>query len=470
LVDVSLDHAPAEGRTRYQIARGLSSLGPPAPSFAAAQQAVAIPHSVLVAGVTRDFAKKVLDLLEEHGGRGRTSVAVADTGGTGEAPVGRLPKFVVVSVLLLVAGFGLYGWTRHLSAGEDDEIELPTRAAHLASQGPALNAGDLAARVTKASVTLRCGSSSGSGVLVGKDLVLTSAHALCPPGEPLRAILANGRETAATVGQRDDWLDLALVQVPGAETPPLPLGDATALRTGDHVVSLRTSEGMEATVQEGIVSHQARNLFGIAFLQIDGTPGIGGPLVDSHGRLVGIVSAGLQTADGMGFVLPINYAYSGSRPLLPPPTLPQPDQESWSKLLAQVEAADRKEIQKAGPGSVALLDLASSSSGQGGPVAVVARRTATAPPSETLTFAFRNGQRGLCQVTAQAGDWKSADDAGAQGEGSRYMQWVKKNSLQKDVYLGFAPLDLAGCPLEDLHGAALVLNGADERADRIVIR
>jgi hypothetical protein len=100
----------------------------------------------------------------------------------------------------------------------------------------------------------------------------------------------------------------------------------------------------------------------------------------------------------------------------------------------------------------------------------VARRTATAPPPETLTFAFRNGQRGLCQVTAQAGDWKSADDAGAQGEGSRYMQWVKKNSLQKDVYLGFAPLDLAGCPLEDLHGAALVLNGADERADRIVIR
>jgi hypothetical protein len=50
------------------------------------------------------------------------------------------------------------------------------------------------------------------------------------------------------------------------------------------------------------------------------------------------------------------------------------------------------------------------------------------------------------------------------------MQWVKKNSLQKDVYLGFATLDLAGCPLEDLHGAALVLNGADERADRIVIR
>src|ERR671918_426921 len=111
LVDVSLDHAPAEGRTRYQIARGLSSLGPPAPSFAAAQQAVAIPHSVLVTGVTRDFAKKVLDLLEEHGGRGRTTVAVADAGRPNEAPVGGLPKFVVVSVLLLVAGFGLYGWT-----------------------------------------------------------------------------------------------------------------------------------------------------------------------------------------------------------------------------------------------------------------------------------------------------------------------------------------------------------------------
>jgi hypothetical protein len=466
-VDVSLDHAPAEGRTRYQIARGLSSLGPPAPSFAAAQQAVAIPHSVLATGVTRDFAKKVLDLLEEHGGRGRTTVAVADAGRPNEAPVGGLPKFVVVSVLLLVAGFGLYGWTRHLSAGEDDEIELPTRAAHLASQGPTLKASDLAARVTKATVTLRCGSSSGSGVFVGKDLVLTSAHVLCPPGEPLRAVLANGRETAAAVSQRDDWLDLALVQVPGAGMPPLPLGDATTLRTGDHVVSLRTSEGLEAAVQEGIVSHQARNIFGIAFLQIDGTSG--GPLVDTHGRVVGVVSPTLQDADGMNFALPINYAYTGSNPLLPPPTLPQPDQESWSKLLAQVEAADRKEIQNAvDSGRVALLDLATS--GQEGPIAVVARRTATAPPPETLTFAFRSDQRSLCQVTAQAGNWKSADSADAQSEGSRYMQWVKKNSLQKDVYLGFAPLDLAGCPLEDLHGAALVLNGADERADRIVIR
>jgi len=476
LVDVSLERAPDDGRARYQIARSLSAFGPPAPSFAAAQQAVAIPHSVLVSGATRELAGRVLELLQEHGGRGRTTAAVKDVPAADRAPVSRAPTVLVFLLIAAVTGFGLWTWTRRIGGeGGGDEIELPTRAAHSAAQGPTLSASALAARLAPATVRLRCRTSIGSGFFVAEGLVLTSAHILCPPGELLVAVLPDGRELPATPGERNDWLDLALVQVPGAGVTPLQLGDATALRTGDRVISAVAPEGVgqDATIHQGTVSHQARNLFGIAFLQVDADVNPvsgGGPLLDTHGRVVGVLAA--QHAAGMSLVLPINYVYAGPQRLLPPPVLPRPDERSWSDLLADVATADHKDVERAmdtGSGRTALLRL-DTSPGKGS-VAVVARRSAGAPPAEALSFLFAVGERTLCRVTSPADGWQpaAADAAQEQAAGSRYLQWVKKNGLLKDAYVGLAPLDLQGCPLEELHGSDLVLEGADERAGRIRI-
>ncbi|MES1211105.1 MAG: hypothetical protein ABUL63_02095, partial [Acidobacteriota bacterium] len=105
-----------------------------------------------------------------------------------------------------------------------------------------------------------------------------------------------------------------------------------------------------------------------------------------------------------------------------------------------------------------------------GSVAAVARRSVGTPQeAEPLSFLFTTGERTLCRVTGPAGDWRPADAETGPAAGSRYIQWAKKNGLQKDVYVGFAPLDLQGCPLEELHGSDLVLDGADERASRIGI-
>lgn len=471
MVDVVLVGGPAEGRARYQAARALSALGPPAPAFAAAQQAMAIPGSVLVSGVPRGFAHRALEALEEHGGRARTTRAVEDVAVPDQPPGSRLSSVLVVSILLALAGFGLYTWTRHLG-GDEDEIDMPTRGAR-AVAGPSLDTRQLAARLAPATVTLRCAGSLGSGFFVAKDLVLTSAHVLCPPGEPLRVALSNGNESAATPEQRDDWLDLALVRVPGADAEPLPLGDSTGLRPGDRVVFAGISEGPEPAVHEATVSHGARSVFGLAFLQINGavSPGAGGgsggPLMDSHGRVVGVVSARGAKSDGLSLALPINYAYTGDKQLLPPPVLPAPDEQSWRRLLGKVALADRKEVQRAvsPSGQPALLGLTTAA--DKGLTAVIARRTRTAPRPETLTFVFHSGDRVLCKVTAVAGTWRNADSAGQQtdGSGSRYMQWMRKNNLEKDVFLGYAPLDVQGCPLEEMRGGQVVLEGADERAD-----
>src|SRR6185295_20364937 len=95
---------------------------------------------------------------------------------------------------------------------------------------------------------------------------------------------------------------------------PLPLGDSTALRTGDKVVFAGGAGGTQPAVREGIVKRRARNIFGLAYLQIDGAvgPGTSGPLVDMHGRVVGVGIAKAQPGQGAAYVLPVNYVYSGA--------------------------------------------------------------------------------------------------------------------------------------------------------------
>jgi serine protease Do len=475
LVDVALAGNPPEGRRRYQIARALSSLGPESPPFAAAQQAMAITGSIIVSGVTRDFAYRVLEVLDDNGARGRTTAAVADVKGAEEAPATRLSSVLVVGLLLILAGFGLFVWIRQMNP--DDEIDIPTRrSARAVPQGPLLKTSEIAGRITPSVVMLRCQGSLGTGFFVADDLALTNAHVVCPPDDTMHAVFANGRELPASVERKDETLDLALVRVPGAKAAALPLGDATLLRTGDHVVFIGTPQGLDFTVHEGVVSHKARSIFGVAFLQIDGNvnPGnSGGPLLDMHGRVVGVVSAKLKDSAGLGFVLPINYAYTGDPYLVAPPSQPKPDMASWKALLAEIVVADQKQVRQMETESprVALLQL-SSPPGQG-LYAVVAQRSQLAPQSETLTFTFRNAEHILCRVNATAENWKklAETDPARVSSDSRYMQWMRKNNFENEVFVGAALLSLKDCPLEDLRapGSEVILEGADDRANRLTL-
>lgn len=137
------------------------------------------------------------------------------------------------------------------------------------------------------------------------------------------------------------------MRVTGAGARPLPLGDAMDLRTGDRVVFIGTPEGLDFTVHEGIVSHSIRSVLGLGYLQIDAnvnSGNSGGPLLDPQGRIVGIVSAKVTDADGLGFALPVNYLFEW--PLLPAPGAP-PDSDSWNRVLARIDKADQREVEKA---------------------------------------------------------------------------------------------------------------------------
>ncbi|HEX3129145.1 MAG TPA: S1C family serine protease [Thermoanaerobaculia bacterium] len=247
--------------------------------------------------------------------------------------------------------------------------------------------------------------------------------------------------------RRDDLLDVAVVRFPQAGARPLALGDTADLEQGDRIVFMGSPKGLDFTFHEGIVSHPIRSFFGIGYLQIDGNvnPGnSGGPLLNGEGEVVGIVSAKINDADGMGLALPVNYLFEGATSMLPAGD--RAPSEAWKKALAGVEqenqvelARFRKEISKP-----ALVGF--SLAGSQGTLAWVVRLAKALPRDETLTFTFRREGRVLCRVSRRV-SWQPYGDLDRVESEAPLVTWIKRNKLSGRIYAAQALLDLSYCPL-----------------------
>ncbi len=168
---------------------------------------------------------------------------------------------------------------------------------------------DVFARARPAIVSIRSGTSTGSGFCASAlGVVVTNAHVV-GYARTVHVRVAGRDEVAATVFAVDVGHDLALVAL--AEAPaPLPLAPAGALRVGDRVLAIGDPIGLPASATGGIVSAIDRKLHGFAsgFIQTDAAinPGnSGGPLLDAGGRVVGVNTLGSRIAEGVAFAVPI---------------------------------------------------------------------------------------------------------------------------------------------------------------------
>jgi Trypsin-like peptidase domain len=96
--------------------------------------------------------------------------------------------------------------------------------------------------------------------------------------------------------------------------------------------------GLDFTVHEGIVSSLSRSMGGLAYVQLDAkiNPGnSGGPVIDSRGRVVGIVTLKARDAEGIGLALPINYAYETTVNFADPPSSAAGHSSSFAKMKTQ---------------------------------------------------------------------------------------------------------------------------------------
>ncbi len=148
-------------------------------------------------------------------------------------------------------------------------------------------------------------------------LLITNYHVIASEVDPTyegysRMYIRLGDSTSARIPAKvvgyDEAMDLALIKAEYTPEYVFSVVDRVIPRVGDTVLAIGSPGGLEKTVTSGIVSALGRRLLQVGdVIQIDAAVNhgnSGGPVIDVHGRLVGIVFAGITQFPGLNFAVP----------------------------------------------------------------------------------------------------------------------------------------------------------------------
>lgn len=161
----------------------------------------------------------------------------------------------------------------------------------------------------------------GSGIIVDSNgYILTNSHVINDgDSKSITVLFENGEKLEGRTVWNDPVLDLAMVKVESTGLPTATLGDSDTLQVGEIAVAIGNPLGLEfqRTVTSGIVSGLHRSIQIDAnniiedLIQTDASingGNSGGPLLNGKGDVIGINTAKIKTAEGLGFAIPINSA------------------------------------------------------------------------------------------------------------------------------------------------------------------
>lgn len=159
---------------------------------------------------------------------------------------------------------------------------------------------------------------TGSGFIIKSDgLILTNAHVV-DGADRVSVTLKDGRNFTGQVLGKDELTDVAAIKIQATNLPTVRIGDSEQLKAGEWAIAIGNPLGLDNTVTAGIISGTGRSssVIGapdkrVSFIQTDAAinPGnSGGPLLNQQGQVIGMNTAIIGGAQGLGFAIPINTA------------------------------------------------------------------------------------------------------------------------------------------------------------------
>jgi serine protease Do len=159
-------------------------------------------------------------------------------------------------------------------------------------------------------------SGSGSGLIVDSDGHIVTNHHVIGDATEIEVRFSDKTKRIAHVVGKDPDTDLAVLKV--TTDRPLPsarFGDSAGVKVGQWVLAVGNPFGLDRTVTLGVVSGIGRENMNLSryenFIQTDASinPGnSGGPLFNLRGEVIGINTAIINFAQGIGFAIPSNMA------------------------------------------------------------------------------------------------------------------------------------------------------------------
>ncbi|MEM3185661.1 MAG: trypsin-like peptidase domain-containing protein [Conexivisphaerales archaeon] len=157
----------------------------------------------------------------------------------------------------------------------------------------------------------------GSGIIVHPEGYIATNYHVIEGSEEVEVILSDGSRIQGEVVGIDPSSDLAVIKMARKGLNAVDLGDSDEIKVGQTVIAIGSAFGFflnGPTVTKGVVSAVHRNVrleddILEDFIQTDAAinPGnSGGPLVDLDGKVIGITTAMIPFAQGIGFAIPSN--------------------------------------------------------------------------------------------------------------------------------------------------------------------
>ena len=157
----------------------------------------------------------------------------------------------------------------------------------------------------------------GSGFIIDDRGHILTNHHITAGSREIEVALTDGRAFEGKLVGSDPANDLAVVKIDAHDLPLAELGNSSELRVGQTVIAIGNPFGLVGgpSVTVGVVSALNRHILAERvyenLIQTDASinPGnSGGPLLDLTGKVVGINTAHIPGAQGIGFAIPINTA------------------------------------------------------------------------------------------------------------------------------------------------------------------